>query len=111
MSQIEKTFRNAYSLARAVARNPGLFPDSFIALPLVSPAVQRLVSSERLWLLRKLREQGGFESVSKLAVALRRDQGVVSRDIEILAEAALVVVDRHGKRDRVTAPNHPIVLA
>ncbi len=111
MNRIDENIRKAFALARAVAREPDRFPDRFIALPLDSPTVQRLLSTERVRLLRTVRDHGGFESVSKLAAAVRRDQGVVSRDVGLLEEAGLVVVERHGKLKSVRATERPIVLA
>lgn len=109
--QVRRNLRRAFALARDVVQHPEAYPERFVAIPLEPETVRRLLSTERVRLLRQLRDEGPFDSVGELAEALRREPTRVSRDVSALAGAGLVVVERHGKRKRVRAPRRPIVLA
>lgn len=111
MAAVKKNIESAFELAREIIENPEKFPRKFLAIPLDPETVSRLLSKERIRLLRAVRTNRRFESVSKLALELKRDQGRISRDLAVLAKAGLVVVERRGKSKLVRASERPIVLA
>jgi predicted transcriptional regulator len=67
-----------------------------------------LITPRREALLSLLKAQGPFESIGALARGLGRDRGAVSKDVEALAAAGLLRLDRSkgsgaGSKTRVVA--------
>jgi len=111
MGEAERNIERAFRLMREVAKEPGRFPPRFIAIPLDPALVGTIFTPERIRLLKELRDRGPVESMGSLAGRVHRDQTRVSRDVQFLADAGLVVTERHGKSKRVRATERPIVIA
>lgn len=109
--RVTRNIRRAFALVEDVIAHPEAYPEKFIAIPLDDEVLSRLLSRERLRLLRVLRDEGPFDSVNALAAELGRAQSRVSRDLADLQVAGLVSVERRGKSKRVRATDRPIVLA
>ncbi|MBI4393313.1 MAG: hypothetical protein HY556_05885 [Euryarchaeota archaeon] len=108
--QVDRNLRRAFALTGDVIKNPDKYPDDFLAIPLDPDLLARTFSKERVRLLNRLRERDGFDSVKALAKSLGRDTGRVSRDMTLLEELGLVILERKGKAKRVRATKRPIIL-
>lgn len=109
--EIEEDLEQAFSLARQLVEDPDAFPNEFVTFHLGDEIVLRILTEERLRLLRLLREEGPFESIADLARALDRDPSRVSRDLKWLSEARLVRLEKHGRSKTVESTGRKIILA
>lgn len=110
MKKTDSAIERAFKLIRAVAADPDRYPDRFIAIPLDPELTPRLLTPERLRLLKMVRDKGPFSSLNELAHRLDREQSRVSRDVSDLVTMGLLRTKRHGKSKSVEAPKRPIVL-
>lgn len=108
---VERSLDQAFSLAHELIEDPGAFPDEFVTFHLGDETVLRILTEERLRLLRTVRDEGPFESIANLARALDRDPSRVGRDLKWLAEAGLVHLEEHGRSKTVEGTDRKILLA
>lgn len=102
--------RDAMAFAQKVFDRPEAFPPSFIALPMDSHLIQKILSAQRMKLIKYLREHGTAQSVRELAAALQRKEPAVSRDLHLLLEIGLVEKKRDGVRVGIRATGRPILI-
>lgn len=108
---IERSIGQAFSLARDVVEDPEGYPDEFVTLHLGDETILRILTEERIRLLRTVRDEGPFESIAELARTVDRDPSRVSRDLKWLAEAGLVHLEQHGRSKTVEGTDRKILLA
>jgi predicted transcriptional regulator len=83
-------FQRGREIARLADRAEALPEECVISFE--DPAeMLKLLTTARLTLLRKVKEQPG--SIAQLAHRLRRDRGAVKRDVEMLARYGLVAIE------------------
>lgn len=110
-ARMRKGIEAAFEQMRAIVRDPEAFEDSAIVVLDLSSAAE-VFSTERVRLLKRLRDHAnGYASVTALAKALRRDPSRVSRDLDVLEQAGLVLRTRVGKAKRIEYRRGPIMLA
>lgn len=110
-TRVKKGIERAFEQMRAIVQDPEAFEDSAIVVVDLASAAE-VFSQERVRLLQRLRDQAsGYASVTALAKALRRDPSRVSRDLDVLEKAGLVVRTRVGKAKRIEYRRGPIMLA
>jgi predicted transcriptional regulator len=102
---------DAFEVARELLREPGAFPDDFVILPSDAAEVARITTPERLRILQKLVESGGYRSVDELANDLHRHQSRVSRDLSALQKTGVVRTRREGQRTRIEATAPRVVIS
>lgn len=109
-ARMRKGIEAAFEQMRALVQDPESFESTAIVL-LDLAHVAEVFSQERVRLLKRLRDHAnGYASVTALAKALRRDPSRVSRDLDVLEEAGLVVRTRAGKSKRIEYRRGPIML-
>lgn len=107
---MKEGIEKAFDKIHAIVRNPTAFMDSAVVIIDLDSA-HAVFSTERVRLLKRLRDRPqGYASVTALAKALRRDPSRVSRDLDVLEDAGLVVRTRVGKAKRIAYRRGPIVL-
>lgn len=104
------TGERAFELLEAAVEDPSSYPERFVAFELDEDTLPRILTRQRLRLLRVLRQEGPVESVTRLSERLGRDQGQVSRDLAYLEGWGLVELERDGRSKTVRAPDRPILL-
>lgn len=105
-----KEIEDAFDVARQVLEEPGAFPDRFVVLPADAEEIARITTPERLRLLQKLTEKGGYPSVDDLAHDLRRHQSRVSRDLSALEKTGIVRTRREGAKTRIEATSSRVMI-
>lgn len=105
----QRNLERAMALLDEVPARPDGFPGAAVVLPF-SDDLPRTLSASRIRLLRLLPEDGPADSVGRLAAALGRDLGAVSRDVAFLEGVGLVERRRAGKQKRVAATRRLILV-
>lgn len=90
-------------VARALAKDG--FEDVYI---LSRETAREVLTEKRLELLRALRQKD-VESIRELADLLERDQGDVSRDVNLLAHHDLITFEEDGRR-KIPRVKHQTVI-
>ena len=98
-------------LAREVMAHPERFPDRFVVIPLDGAVTARILSRERVRILRFVRRRGPFPSVGALAARLGRVQTRVGRDLGDPARAGLIEIGRHGGSKAVKAARRAFLIS
>lgn len=101
---------DAFEIAREMLHEPGAFPDEFIVLSADAEEIARITTPERLRILQKLVESGGYRSVDDLARDLHRHQSRVSRDLSALQKTGVVQTRREGQRTHIEATAPRVVI-
>lgn len=110
-ARMKKGIEAAFAKFQAILKDPAAHMDSAVVVIDLASAAD-VFSQERVRLLQRLRDRAsGYASVTALAKALRRDPSRVSRDLDVLEEAGLVVRTRTGKAKRIEYRRGPIMLA
>lgn len=110
-SDVDRNLERAFELAHEIIERPESFPDEFVAFHLGDEIILKILTKERLKLLRTVRDEGPFESIADLARAVDRDPSRVSRDLTWLVEADLVRLEQHGRSKEVQSTDRKILLA
>lgn len=108
---VQRGIQDAFSLARDVIDEPEAYPDRFVSFTLANDAVLELLTKDRLGLLRTVRDEGPFETITRLADTLDRDPSRVSRDLTWLQEVGLVRIEKHGRSKTVESTGRKILIA
>lgn len=108
--RMERNLELAREVTRDVIENPEAYPEEFVVLPLESEGVSRLLTGERARILRTLRDEGSFESITDLARALDRDPTRVGRDLDLLENHRLVELEEDGRSKRVSRSGRAILV-
>jgi predicted transcriptional regulator len=108
---VEDNLEQAFDLAHEVIEDPDGYPDEFVAFHLGDETLLRILTRERLRLLRMVRDEGPFESIAELARTLDRDPSRVGRDLSWLAETGLVRLEKRGRSKTVEGTDRKILLA
>lgn len=108
---VERNLDEAFSLAHEVIEEPEAFPDEFAVFHLGDETILKVLTRERLKLLRTVRDEGPFESIADLARRLDRDPSRVSRDLGWLVEAGLIRLEEKGRSKQVQGTDRKILLA
>ncbi len=98
----------AKRLLHDLLEHPDRYPDDFVNIPLDEEVLPQILTPQRIRLLRVLRDEGPFDSVTSLAERLQRDVSRVSRDLTTLDN--LVELERTGKAKRVSYAGRPILI-
>lgn len=106
----KKSIKSATNFIRAVAKNPGAYPENFISIPMDPDLIATVLSRERTRLVQYLLKHGPSGSVHKLAAALDRNYASVSRDLGVLIDMGLVASEKHGKAKELRATGRPVLI-
>ncbi|HLF05972.1 MAG TPA: hypothetical protein VI893_02155 [Thermoplasmata archaeon] len=99
-----------FNLLSDLLRNPKRYPDHFVSIPLDPELIPKILSRERIRLMREVLEAGEFKSIQELAARLGRDPTRVGRDLKDLEVFGLLELEQDGKTKRVKARPAPIIL-
>jgi len=110
MTSEDRNVERGIALLRDAIANPEDYPDRFVCIPLDPDLIPKILSRERIRLMREVLEVGEFDSVQELAVRLGRDPTRVGRDLKDLEIRGLLSLEREGKRKRIKARPVPIIL-
>ena len=86
-------------MLRDAIQHPGLYPDRLTVIILEENMIRKVLTPERLKLLRTLRRQK-VESIQELARILKRPVASVSRDLKLLETYGFIRLDRNGRTKR-----------
>lgn len=104
------SIKSATDFIRAVAKDPGSYPENFISLPMDPDLIASVLSRERTRLVQYLLKHGPTGSVHALADALDRNYASVSRDLGVLIDMGLVASEKHGKNKELRATGRPVLI-
>lgn len=108
---VERNLEDAFDRAHEMIEDPESYPDEFVTLRLGDETLLRILTDERLRLLRTVRDEGPFASIAELARTVDRDPSRVGRDLTWLDEAGLVRLERRGRSKTVEGTDRMILLA
>ena len=109
-AQAKANLQKALEFTEKVMRNPERYPERFVVIPLDLEIIEKVFSHERVRILNFLRKKGPVESLNELSEELDRDPSRVTRDLDELETAGLILRTRHGNRTRIEAQDCPIIL-
>lgn len=99
-----------YDLTKDLLEYTERYPDFFVSMPLDPDLIPKILSRERIRLMKEVLDAGEFASVQELAERLGRDPTRVGRDLKDLEVRGLLALEREGKRKRIRARPVPIIL-